>query len=122
MPEPASRSCSADVLNVKINRKVYFDRILKIGSISFFCLNGRVNAIIGYDDNRFTSENVALDRGADNFIYNYGNKGVSVIKNGANRLIIYEEKGIFIIDDKTDDVIDAYAVISCSDPSTPGTR
>ncbi len=111
-----------DVLKVKTGPRLKFEKILRIGSVSFFMLDGKVNAIIGYMNNRTTTDNVALDRGADYFIYSYGNSGLNMIKNGADRLIIYEQKGILIIDDRGDDKIDAYAVFPCGDPATADTR
>lgn len=111
---PGKSDFFKQVLKIETDIKVSFDRILYFAAEKFavFTYNGRVCAITGFTVNRVTPEGVSLDRGADYFIFSYGNKGLKVLKKGRNILYLYSSMGICIADDDADDDVDMYAVFN----------
>jgi len=78
---------------------------------AIFTNNGIVTAIAGLSPaNRVTYDAVKLTDGSDNFIINYGNSGLEIIKDGKHRIYNYKKLGIAIFDDNGDDSIDMYIV------------
>lgn len=114
---PGKSEFFKQVLKIEADIKISFDRILYFAAEKFavFTYNGRVCAITGFAVNRVTPEGVSLDRGADYFIFSYGNKGLQVLKKGRNLLYLYSGLGICIADDDADDDVDMYAVFKKKD-------
>ena len=109
-----SRELFRDVFSVKSPTKIYFDKIYyfeKKGLIVFF-KERRVSAIAGLSSSRVTENSASLAKGADYFLFNYGNKYLRTIKNKDNRIYLYSKLGIAIVDDMCDDVIDMYIVFA----------
>lgn len=101
-----------NVFKVECAAKLYFDAIYYNDSDKFaVCVfQNIVIGVIGFDVNRVTIDRVNLQGGINNFIFNYGNKGLSVIRGGNNALYIYRGLGIIAVDDGTNDTIDMYIV------------
>lgn len=78
-----------------------------------FVDNDIVKAIAGLSSaDRVTDDAVKLTDGADNFIMNYGNNGLRIVKDGNHRIYIYRQMGIVIFDDNSDDSIDLYLILT----------
>jgi hypothetical protein len=94
--------------------KIYFDTIYynedhKCAACVF---RGNVVAVIGFENSRTTTDDVNIQSGADNFIFNYGNRNLKVLTGGMNKIYIYPELGIAVIDDNKNDTIDVYFVFA----------
>lgn len=89
-------------------RKIYHYSIL--GFMVFFH-NDRVSAIAGLNTFRVTSDSVSLQNGIDNFIYNYGNRDLTILKKGSHALYLYRKQGIAVVDDGSNDSIDMYLLV-----------
>jgi hypothetical protein len=80
---------------------------------------GNVVAVIGFENSRMTTDDVNIQSGADNFIFNYGNRNLKVLTGGMNKIYIYPGLGIAVIDDNKNDTIDVYFVFA---PGTVGKK
>ena len=109
---PGSSELFRDVLKIETNIQVVFDKVFHFNEDRFavFLVRGRVCAITGFSLEKVTARGVALDRGADYFVFSCGNKGMKAVKQGKNVLYLYADAGIAIADDDGDDDIDLYAV------------
>ena len=75
-------------------------------------LKGKVVAVIGFASGRSTSDDVNVQRGAENFVFNYGNCGLRVLTSGTNRIYCYPRIGMAIVDDDMNDTIDLYFIFT----------
>lgn len=75
-----------------------------------FLRNGVVSAVAGFERFRITYESVNLNNGIEYFIFHYGNDGMKVIPRGTDRMYLYDKRGIALVDDKNDNVIDMFIV------------
>lgn len=101
-----------NVFKIASDTPIYFDSIYynderKCAACVF---QGKVIAVIGFDTNRATIDAVNLQSGINNFIFNYGNRSIKVLRSGANGIYIYRDIGIAIVDDDMNDSIDLYMV------------
>jgi len=102
----------ADILNVDCFSELKFDSFVynKDSSI-LFLNNGIITAIVGLKtDRRVTTDAVLLSNGIDNFILNYGNKGLLTIRKGNHCVYLYKKLGIAIFNDNNDGSIDMYLI------------
>lgn len=95
---------------VKINFDAIYNNEERTCAVCVF--RKKVVAIIGFDSGRTTTDQVALQNGAENFIFNYGNRGLRELGGGLNKMYVYPELGIAVIDDDADDTIDLYFVFN----------
>jgi hypothetical protein len=106
-----------DVFKMRGNTRIYFDAMYyneeKKCAVCVF--KGRVDAVIGFDGSYTTSDAVNLQRGINNFIFNYGNRNLKLLRQGGNAIYVYPEHGIAVIDDGDNDTIDLYIVFSPSE-------
>ncbi len=78
---------------------------------ALFTNNGIITAIAGLSPaSRVTDDAVKLTEGVDSFIMNYGNSGLTMVKDDTHRIYIYKQAGIAIFDDDSDDSIDMYLI------------
>jgi len=101
-----------NVFKISSDTKIYFDTIYyndeqKCAACIF---QGNVIAVIGFDTNRITIDAVNLQSGTNNFIFNYGNKNMKVLRSGPNGIYLYHDKGIAIVDDDMNDSIDLFII------------
>ena len=102
----------ANILSLSCFSDLKFDSLVynKDSSVVFLN-NGIITAIAGLKmERRVTSDAVLLSKGVDNFILNYGNKGLNTINKGNHRVYIYRNLGIAIFNDNNDDIIDMYLI------------
>ena len=101
-----------DVLRVNSQRKIFFDKIYYYETKRLIVLfrNSLVTAIIGLSHSRITDSSVNLARGAEYFLFSYGNKHLNIITKKDNTIYLYSGPGISIVDDGNDDIIDIYMV------------
>jgi len=94
--------------------KIYFDAIYnnEERTCAVCVFRKKVVAIIGFGSERTTADRVALQGGAENFIFNYGNKGLRELGGGLNKMYAYPGLGIAVVDDDADDTIDLYFVFN----------
>lgn len=102
----------AHVFKVAGPANIYFDTIYnnEEHNCAACVLKGNVVAVIGFDSSRSTVDNVIMQSGAENFIFNYGNRNLKILVSGTNKMYIYPGLGIAAIDDDTNDTIDLYLV------------
>ena len=104
----------ADVLKINAPVKIIFDKIYfyNLRKEVFFLNSNAVCAIAGMNAQRITVDSVDLSKGAEYFIFSYGNKNLRVLKkdDGSKDVIYFYSKGIAVVDDKGDDKIDMYFV------------
>jgi hypothetical protein len=101
-----------NVFKIASDTKIYFDTIYyndeqKCAACVF---QGKVIAVIGFDVNRVTKDAVNLQGGINNFIYNYGNKNMKVLRSGTNGIYVYQAMGIALVDDDMNDSIDLFII------------
>jgi len=101
-----------NVFKIASDTKIYFDTIYyndeqKCAACVF---QGKVIAVIGFDANRVTKDAVNLQSGINNFIYNYGNKNMKVLRSGTNGIYMYHAMGIALVDDDMNDSIDLFVI------------
>jgi hypothetical protein len=103
-----------DVFKTNAPVKIIFDKIYyyNFQKAIFFFNSNTVCAIAGLNSQRITADSVDLSRGAEYFIFSYGNRNLQIIKKGkeSRDTIYYYNNGIAIVDDKGDDKIDMYLV------------
>lgn len=102
----------ADILDTDNFADIKFDSLIHNGDASILFLEkGIITAIAGLTiERRTTSDAVLLSRGIDNFILNYGNSGLSIVKGKNHSIYIYKESGIAVFDDNNDNTIDMYLI------------
>jgi hypothetical protein len=104
----------AEVLKVKAPVKIIFDKIFyyTYQKTAFFLNSNTVCAITGLNSQKITIDSVDLNKGAEYFIFNYGNKNLTTLKrnNDSKDVIYFYSNGIAIVDDRGDDKIDMYIV------------
>lgn len=103
-----------DVYNIRSAINIDFDKICyyEIKKTIVFMKSGEVVAVAGLDRNRVTIDSINLGAGVENFLFNYGNDGLSVIKRGEDKIYMYGNIGIALFDDKGDNVIDMFLVFA----------
>jgi len=101
-----------DVFKIASDTRIYFDTIYYNDEqkCAVCVFQSKVNAVIGFDANRVTLDAVNLQSGINNFIYNYGNKNMKVLRSGTNGIYIYYTMGIAIVDDDMNDSIDLFII------------
>ncbi|MDY6934702.1 MAG: hypothetical protein SVZ03_10865 [Spirochaetota bacterium] len=101
-----------DIFRLVSDIRICYDRIyyFETKGLIVFIEKGVVVAIAGLNNNRVTNDSVSLAKGADYFLFSYGNKDLNVLVNGDNRLYLYPKLGIAVADDKCDDIVDMYIV------------
>ena len=101
-----------DLMNLDCFSELRFDSFIYKNSTSVLFLNkGIIIAIAGLKiERRTTSDAVLLSKGIDNFILNYGNKGLSTFTIGSHRVYYYRELGIAVFNDDNDNSIDMYII------------
>ena len=102
----------SSVYKVNIQPGLFFNEIRYYynNNAIAFIRNNKVTAVAGLKMDRVTIDAVDLSRGAEFFVYNYGNESLKVYEESSGRIYIYRDKGIAIFDDHNDDVIDVYMV------------
>jgi len=102
----------ADILGTDNFADIKFDSLIRNGNASILFLEkGVITAIAGLTiERRTTSDAVLLSRGIDNFILNYGNSGLSIVKGKNHSIYIYKKSGIAVFDDNNDNTIDMYLI------------
>ncbi len=104
------------IFNEESGIKIPFNKIYyyKNQKSVFFINNSVVTGIAGLTNSRITSDSIDLRKGIEYFIFGYGNNKLTVLtKSGdknRDRIYLYPEAGIAVIDDGDDDVIDMYIV------------
>ena len=108
----SSETSIAGILNLDYFSYIKFDSLIRNGNASIVFLNKGVTVAIAglVIERRTTSDAVLLSRGIDNFILNYGNSGLTVLKEKNNSVYIYKNAGIAVFDDNNDNVIDMFLV------------
>lgn len=103
-----------DVFKVRGTTIIYFDAMYynEEKKCAACVIKGRVVAVIGFEGSYTTSDAVNLQRGINNFIFHYGNRNVKHLRQGANVIYIYPDRGIAVIDDGDNDTIDLYVVFN----------
>jgi len=101
-----------DVFKLQSEINIGFDKICyyEVKKAIVFLRSGEVVAVAGLDKNRVTIDAINLEGGVENFLFNYGNDGLSVIKRGDDKIYLYGNIGIALFDDKSDNVIDMFLV------------
>jgi hypothetical protein len=102
------------VFKVNSSKKIYFESMYYHEEYKFtVCVfQGKVVAIIGFDNNRMTTESVNLRSGINSFIFYYGNRNLRLLKADSNGIYIYPDRGIAVIDDGMNDAIDLYLIFA----------
>ena len=100
----------SDILQIQGLPQIVFDHIhYSKSKAAVFTRHNIINAVIGLKPaDRITDDAVRLSDGADNYILNYGNSGIEIIRDGKHRVYIYRKLGIAVFDDNGDDSIDMY--------------
>jgi hypothetical protein len=101
-----------NVFKVQSETKLYFDAVCynEADKFAVCVFQGTVIAVIGFDINRVTIDRANLRAGINNFIFNYGNRGLAVIRGGNNKIYMYRDIGIAAVDDNSNDMLDLYIV------------
>ena len=101
-----------DIFGISSPAEVSYRKIFhySIMGIMVFFSNDRVTAVAGLNTFRVTSDSASLQNGVDSFIFNYGNRDLTVLKKGSHTLYLYRKQGIAVIDDGNNDTIDMYLV------------
>ncbi|MCU0822949.1 MAG: hypothetical protein MUC95_10845 [Spirochaetes bacterium] len=104
------------VFGVNSGFKIFFTRIYyyERQKSVFFIYDNTIVAIAGTTNSRITSDAVDFKKGVAYFIFGYGNNKLKVITKSGDRntdkIYLYPEAGIAVIDDGDDDTIDMYLV------------
>ncbi|MCP4136142.1 MAG: hypothetical protein GY754_34545 [bacterium] len=108
----AAKELFTDIIGIKAGIHIEFDKIYyyNLQKIIIFCRNNKVSAIAGMNRDRITIDMVNIKKGVESFVFNYGNKDLSMVKEGNNKIYLYTARGIAIIDDKDDDIIDMFII------------
>jgi len=114
------RNNIADILELDNFSDLKFDSMVIARNVSVLFINkGVITAIAGLNaDRRVTSGAVLLSRGIDNFILNYGNSGLLIIRTGNHSVYIYKSLGIAVFDDNNDNTINMYLIFPIVLPSS----
>ena len=109
---PAKKELFYDIFNVKSSNKVFYNKIYyyRSKSLIVFILNQEISAIAGLSNNRITMDFVDLSNGVEYFIFRYGNSGFREIVRKRDKMYIYSQFGIALVDDRSDDIIDMYII------------
>lgn len=102
----------ADIFKIETKYKIYFDTIYTnedSGSV-VFVLNKKITAVSGLSSERYTADKVNLKDGVENFLFNYGSRGLEKFESSISRMYQYHSVGIAVFDDNKNDTIDLYLV------------
>lgn len=107
-----ARDLFSHVLKIAGPVKILFDAIYNNEErrCAACVFRGKVVAVIGFESGRTTTDNVNIQSGAENFIFNYGNRSLRTITSGTNKMYCYPGLGIVVADDDMNDTIDLYLV------------
>ncbi len=105
-----------DIFKIDGKIHIYFDGIYYNDEKKFtvFVFQRKIIAIAGFNMNRTTGESVQFGKGVDNFIFSYDNMGLTIMENAGNKIYIYPDRGLAIVDDDSNDSIDMYLVFTSS--------
>jgi hypothetical protein len=111
------RELFRDIFGIASPAKVPYRKIFHYSIMGFmvFFSNDRVTAVAGLNTFRVTSDSASLQNGVDSFIFNYGNRDLTVLKKGSHALYLYRKQGIAVIDDGNNDTVDMYLVFPSSE-------
>lgn len=103
-----------DIFKVDGNLRIYFDGIYYNDEKKFalFVFKKMIVAVVGFNQNKITEDSILLSKGLDHFIFSYGNKHMTIVENAGNKICIYPDRGVALIDDGRDDGIDMYIVFT----------
>ena len=103
-----------EIFKVDGNLRIYFDEIYYNDEKKFalFVFKKRIVAVAGFNQNKITEDSIQLAKGLDYFIFSYGNKHMIIVENAGNKICIYPDRGVALIDDGADDSIDMYIVFT----------
>ncbi len=103
-----------NIFKIKSKKKIYFESIYYHNENKYaVCVfQGRVIAIIGFDNNRMTTDSINLRSGITSFIFYYGNRNLNLLKADSNRIYLYPDRGIAVADDGMNDSIDLYVIFA----------
>jgi hypothetical protein len=104
----------AGIINVDYFDSIKFDSLIYENDTSALFLDkGVVKAIAGFKiERRVTSDGVLLSKGLDNFIVHYTLEKPLIISKGNNKVLIYNDLGIALFDDNSDNYIDMYLIFN----------
>lgn len=101
------------VLKVKSKYKLYFNQSIMSDRYILLLLDNAVKAIIITSvTDHVTTDAVKISRGKENFIINYGNRGLVPFRSKSNSLYYYPSLGIMVIDDLNDNTINMIIISS----------
>ncbi len=103
-----------DVFKMKSKKKIFFESIYyhEENKYAACVFQGKVIALIGFDNNRITTDSVNLRSGINSFIFYYGNRNLYLLKTNSNGIYLYPDRGIAAVDDGMNDSIDLYLVFA----------
>ncbi len=114
------RELFRDVYGIKSRVKIYFNKIYyyKKKKAIVFIDNKYISGIAGLSNSRVTVESVDLKKGVEYFIFGYGNDRLNILLKSSDKkgdkVYLYPELGIAVVDDMNDDIIDMYIVFPVS--------
>jgi hypothetical protein len=103
-----------NVFKIKSKKRIFFESIYyhEENKFAAFVFQGKVVALIGFDNNRITTDSVNLRSGINSFIFYYGNRNLYLLKANSNGIYIYPGRGIAVMDDGMNDSIDLYLIFA----------
>ncbi len=105
-----------DILGLESPVKIYFDKIYYYKRKTTVVLMHKrlVTGIVGMSNSRVTIDSVDLGKGIEYFVFGYGNDKQEVLVKSNDKkgdiIYLYPERGIALVDDRNNDVIDMYVV------------
>ncbi|HNW29057.1 MAG TPA: hypothetical protein PKN50_11310 [Spirochaetota bacterium] len=110
----------ANVFKINSKKKIYFEVMYYNEEKKFTAcvFQGKVIAIVGFDNARVTTDSVNLRSGINSFIYYYGNRNLKLLKADSNGIYLYPDLGIAVADDGMNDSIDLYVVFAVEYPGS----
>jgi hypothetical protein len=102
----------SDVFGVKSEKHILYDYLIYYVEDKVVCAiyRDRLCAVIGFVNKRITVDAVDIEKGIDNFILNYGNESLEILRCSNSKFYVYPKLGIAVADDNGDDSIDLYIV------------
>jgi hypothetical protein len=103
-----------DVFKVNSSYKLYFESLYyhEENKFTVCVFQGKVVALIGFNNNRITTDSVNMRSGINSFIFYYGKRSLRLIKADSNGIYLYPDRGIAVVDDGMNDSIDLYIVFA----------
>lgn len=103
-----------NVFKLNSKRKIYFESMYyhEDGKYTACVFHGKVIAIIGFNNDRTTTDLINLRNGINDFIYHYGNRNLYLFRSDSNGIYMYPDRGIAVVDDGMNDSIDLYLIFA----------